>query len=194
MECALAPFSLRHTCAVQRNNNGEVHTHKSTPRRLLKAKAKSRIPYAKPPIGQLRFSIPEPPEPWEDVRDATNECNICIQYDKVKGTIVGDEDCLYLNVYSPQLENEGSQLPVMEDDISDTDKLVRERMITMWTNFAKYSNPTPDIDDVITTKWEPTGDSKMAYLFIDDKLTMKTEPYPARTKLYEELYKKYENL
>ncbi|XP_028178028.1 esterase FE4-like [Ostrinia furnacalis] len=72
------------------------------------------VPYAKPPVGELRFSVPVPPEPWEGVRDATKNCNICAQLDRATQSVVGDEDCLYLNVYSPKLPaSDDSLLPVM---------------------------------------------------------------------------------
>ncbi|XP_039755547.1 esterase FE4-like [Pararge aegeria] len=72
------------------------------------------IPYAKPPVNQLRFSAPQPPEPWEGVRDATKESNVCSQYDTEKLKVVGDEDCLYLNVYTPCLpKTDTALLPVM---------------------------------------------------------------------------------
>ncbi|XP_013176488.1 PREDICTED: juvenile hormone esterase-like isoform X1 [Papilio xuthus] len=70
------------------------------------------IPYAKPPLGSLRFKAPQPPEPWEDVRDATVEGNVSAQVDQMAGRqYVGDENCLFLNVYTPRLE--GPPLPVM---------------------------------------------------------------------------------
>ncbi|CAG4978421.1 unnamed protein product [Colias eurytheme] len=70
------------------------------------------IPYAKPPLGSLRFKAPQPPEPWEGVRDATAEGNLCPQIDLVfEKTYVGDENCLFLNVYTPNLD--GEFLPVM---------------------------------------------------------------------------------
>ncbi|KAM3966209.1 juvenile hormone esterase-like [Aphomia sociella] len=72
------------------------------------------VPYAKPPVGELRFKIPSPPEPWVGVRDAKKTCNICVQYDRVNSTFVGSEDCLYLNVYTPIVsESDLSLLPVM---------------------------------------------------------------------------------
>ncbi|KAL4715845.1 hypothetical protein ACJJTC_014577 [Scirpophaga incertulas] len=72
------------------------------------------IPYAKPPVGDLRFSVPVPPESWEGIRDATQDCNICAQFDKLTQNVIGDEDCLYLNVYTPTLSNNDSgPLPVM---------------------------------------------------------------------------------
>ncbi|XP_067006808.2 esterase E4 [Anabrus simplex] len=61
------------------------------------------IPYAKPPIGPLRFQPPQPAEPWDGIRDALREGAVCMYYDKKKGICIGDEDCLFLNVYTPRL-------------------------------------------------------------------------------------------
>ncbi|XP_063223155.1 fatty acyl-CoA hydrolase precursor, medium chain-like isoform X4 [Bacillus rossius redtenbacheri] len=70
------------------------------------------IPYAKPPVGPLRFKPPEDPEPWTGTRDALAEGPICVQGDMFSGELVGDEDCLFLNVYTPQLATR-SPKPVM---------------------------------------------------------------------------------
>ncbi|CAG9087589.1 unnamed protein product [Plutella xylostella] len=73
------------------------------------------IPFAQPPVGDLRFRIPEPPTPWEGVRDATKECTfISAQMDHASGSVKGGEDCLYLNVHTPALALGGTcLLPVM---------------------------------------------------------------------------------
>ncbi|XP_028635126.1 pyrethroid hydrolase Ces2a-like [Grammomys surdaster] len=82
------------------------------------------IPFAKPPVGPLRFAPPEDPEPWSDVRDATSEPAMCLQTDvmsieamkEMKLTMLPipmSEDCLYLNIYTPAHAHEGSNLPVM---------------------------------------------------------------------------------
>ncbi|XP_053608207.1 juvenile hormone esterase-like [Plodia interpunctella] len=74
------------------------------------------IPYAKPPIGPLRFSDPLPPESWEGTRDATKPCNVCFQKVMLSpdNSLIGDEDCLYLNVYTPELLTKCSSLrPVL---------------------------------------------------------------------------------
>uniref|UniRef100_A0A1B6HYT8 Carboxylic ester hydrolase n=1 Tax=Homalodisca liturata TaxID=320908 RepID=A0A1B6HYT8_9HEMI len=60
------------------------------------------IPYAKPPIGKLRFKLPETVERWEGVRIATKEGNDTLQKHMLLRKIVGDEDCLYLNVHTTQ--------------------------------------------------------------------------------------------
>ena len=39
------------------------------------------VPYAKPPIGELRFEAPQTPEPWSGVRDATKYGPSCAQND-----------------------------------------------------------------------------------------------------------------
>ncbi|XP_060525641.1 juvenile hormone esterase-like [Cylas formicarius] len=71
------------------------------------------IPYASPPIGKLRYQSPIPPEPWNNVRDATKEgpsCFFIIDYFPDDGP--KSEDCLYLNVYTPSLNN-SEKLAVM---------------------------------------------------------------------------------
>ncbi|XP_020709423.2 juvenile hormone esterase-like [Athalia rosae] len=68
------------------------------------------IPFAAPPVGKLRFADPQPPQSWEGIREAMQEEPKCPQFDPFLKKIVGDEDCLYLNVASKSLE--GSR-PVM---------------------------------------------------------------------------------
>ncbi|XP_012543069.1 esterase FE4 [Monomorium pharaonis] len=62
------------------------------------------IPYAKPPIGDLRFKDPVPVEPWSGDRDATKHGNIAIQMNFFTNKVEGDEDCLYLNVYTTKID------------------------------------------------------------------------------------------
>ncbi|XP_016907128.2 esterase FE4 [Apis cerana] len=64
------------------------------------------IPYAKPNVGSDKFQISEPAEPWEDVYDATVHRSACPFYCIIKKEIIGEEDCLYLNVYTPVLDKE----------------------------------------------------------------------------------------
>nr|XP_048287097.1 liver carboxylesterase-like isoform X2 [Myodes glareolus] len=72
------------------------------------------IPFAKPPVGPLRFAPPEPPEPWSGVRDGTSHPAMCLQtIGGAKDRISMSEDCLYLNIYTPAHAHEGSNLPVM---------------------------------------------------------------------------------
>ncbi|PZC74214.1 hypothetical protein B5X24_HaOG200148 [Helicoverpa armigera] len=71
------------------------------------------IPYAQPPLGKLRFKAPLPPLPWEGTRSALEHGPKCIQQSVFTGAIEhGSEDCLYLNVYSPDIKPI-RQLPVM---------------------------------------------------------------------------------
>ncbi|XP_076286448.1 cholinesterase-like [Lasioglossum baleicum] len=64
------------------------------------------IPYAEPPVRELRFRPPVLIQPWTEVFDATEEGPTCPQFDTLfdKNTYMGDEDCLNLNVYTPMLD------------------------------------------------------------------------------------------
>jgi len=59
------------------------------------------VPYAAPPVGELRFRAPEPVERWDGVRDATRWAPRAPQPDLTGRGFIGEEDCLYLNVYAP---------------------------------------------------------------------------------------------
>ena len=73
------------------------------------------IPYAAPPVGRLRWQPPQPPSPWQGVRDVKTFGTPCWQpriegfYDR--GPIERSEDCLYLNVWTRNREGDG--MPVM---------------------------------------------------------------------------------
>lgn len=70
------------------------------------------IPYAKPPIGDLRFRAPQKPEPWVGTLDATQASAAAPQGQGITPLDNGmNEDCLYLNIASPQTDNK--KRPVM---------------------------------------------------------------------------------
>ncbi len=66
------------------------------------------IPYAAPPVGNLRFAPPQDHAGWTGTLDARNFRSACVQDD---GS--GSEDCLFLNVFFPEDAEPGDNLPVM---------------------------------------------------------------------------------
>ncbi|XP_028908042.1 carboxylesterase 3 isoform X4 [Ornithorhynchus anatinus] len=83
------------------------------------------IPFARPPVGPLRFSPPQPAESWDGVRDATTFPPICLQDLEMMGRLKElmdikeyllptSEDCLFLNVYTPaRCAERKDKLPVL---------------------------------------------------------------------------------
>jgi para-nitrobenzyl esterase len=67
------------------------------------------IPFAQPPVGDFRFCPPRPVEPWTGTRLATDYGNSCPQGTHVIPGMAAsgsrDEDCLYLNVYTPKADS-----------------------------------------------------------------------------------------
>lgn len=65
------------------------------------------IPFAKPPIDSLRWKAPQTPNAWTTTLSTTSFAPACPQKSFTQGdttsTLIGDEDCLYLNVWTPQV-------------------------------------------------------------------------------------------
>jgi len=71
------------------------------------------LPYASPPVGDLRWRPPQPPAPWKGVRDATQFAPSCPQAPTLDaGPGPFSEDCLYLNVSTPTLRRHANR-PVL---------------------------------------------------------------------------------
>ncbi len=74
------------------------------------------IPYAAPPVGDLRWKAPQPAEKWQGKRDATAFGSRCMQEHPYADMIFRDpgisEDCLTLNVWTPA-KDKHAKLPVM---------------------------------------------------------------------------------
>lgn len=82
------------------------------------------VPFAQPPVGELRFKAPKLPLKWEHVLDVTNLPASCFQaidteFDRFKGVDMWNpntelsEDCLYLNVWEPAASTNSSKRAVM---------------------------------------------------------------------------------
>jgi para-nitrobenzyl esterase len=107
------------------------------------------IPYATPPVGDLRWRPPQPAARWTGPLDASHFANHCPQTASPFGTASSSEDCLYLNVFAP---NKGpgkghvKGLPVMfwihgggltvgESDDYDPTRLVGQGVIVVTINY-----------------------------------------------------------
>jgi para-nitrobenzyl esterase len=77
------------------------------------------VPFARPPLGEFRWTPPQPPAAWQGVRQATQFANSCPQAPFPTNSVYSgiapppiNEDCLYLNIWTPA-KSADSRLPVM---------------------------------------------------------------------------------
>lgn len=96
----------------------------------------------------MRFKAPQPVKPWDGVRSAKEFGSVCYQFDiVVTKQVIGTEDCLYLNVYTPDIKPK-KPLPVMfwihggglicgsgNDDFYGPDYLIRHDVVVVTINY-----------------------------------------------------------
>jgi para-nitrobenzyl esterase len=96
------------------------------------------IPYAQPPVGELRYTTPAPHQAWKDTLNATNFGSSATQ--PAGNKVVGSEDCLYLNLYTPAIDS-------------------HKRAVVVWVHGGSMTNGSgngmnghafADKDDIIT--------------------------------------------
>lgn len=85
-------------------NDGEILGRYMTSRNGRPIQAFLGIPFASPPVGDLRFRAPQKVKPWNGTLSAQNEQSKCPQIDSFS-LFEGNEDCLYVNVYVPERES-----------------------------------------------------------------------------------------
>ncbi|XP_046417200.1 venom carboxylesterase-6-like [Neodiprion fabricii] len=78
------------------------------------------VPYAEPPMGELRFKVARPVSPWLDALIANRVSSTCMQYSLMTqlmgpSGMTQSEDCLYLNIYTPVMKSTkaSKRLPVI---------------------------------------------------------------------------------
>jgi len=104
-----------------------------------KVRAFKGIPYAAPPVGNLRWQAPQPAAKWKGVRPAKEFGNHCVQTNPFPDMIFRDpgqsEDCLTLNVWTP-ISPAGQRLPVMV--------WMQDRLSVRSVRLPRRKNPEPD--------------------------------------------------
>lgn len=99
--------SLKYTQGIVQNTKyGKVQGYQENEGKTLIWKG---IPYAKAPVGELRWKAPVDPDSFTNTLDATKDGNVGIQLSN--GKIIGGEDCLNLDIYRPNTNQ--TNLPVL---------------------------------------------------------------------------------
>lgn len=112
--CAIVMSLLNLIFSTQLYAGVLIHTPNGTVEGSLENKIQTflGIPYATPPVGKLRWKAPQPIKPWEGILKTTEYAPLCSQKGVLSGSFMGQEDCLYINVWAPEKKS-NEALPVV---------------------------------------------------------------------------------
>ncbi|CAK1603850.1 unnamed protein product [Parnassius mnemosyne] len=78
---------------------------------------------------------------------------------------------------------------ILPETPTEDDQLVIDRITTLWTNFVKYGDPTPETTELLRVKWLPVEKDVLYYLDIDKELIIKRRPFHDRMAFWDLFYK-----
>ncbi|CAB3256517.1 unnamed protein product [Arctia plantaginis] len=77
----------------------------------------------------------------------------------------------------------------MDQKPSDEDQLIIDRITTLWTNFAKYGQPVPQVTELLPVQWPAVTKQTQYYLNIDSELEVKKRIFKQRMTMWNLFYK-----
>lgn len=136
------------TTPLVKTSLGDIKGREIKTRSGRKLAAFFNVPYAKPPLGDRRFSRPEPVDPWGPAAtlDASKvKVKACTQktaiFPESERILIGSEDCLYLNVYSTNLPSSPSsdrQGQAASAAAEDSNNGTRKLPVVIWIHGGAF--------------------------------------------------------
>ncbi|XP_014204711.1 esterase E4-like [Copidosoma floridanum] len=140
------------------------------------------IPYAQKSTGSLRFKDPVRAEPWSGTKDAIDFGPMCTQYDPVLDIMGGSDDCLYLNVYTKDVDPH-ARLPVMvwihgggfqfgsaHDDLYGADFLMKKDVVLVSFNYRLGILGFLNLDHEVATGNQGLKDQVFALQWVQENI------------------------
>ncbi|KOB64385.1 Uncharacterized protein OBRU01_24312 [Operophtera brumata] len=98
--------------------------------------------------------------------------------------LINEEEAAHADELSYQFD-----VSYMTEEPTPQDQIVIDRVTTLWTNFAKYGNPTPATSELLPVTWTPVSQDALFYLDIDSEISVKKRPFHERMAFWELFYK-----
>ncbi|XP_045479791.1 juvenile hormone esterase-like [Harmonia axyridis] len=79
----------------------------------------------------------------------------------------------------------------MGTELDEASQRISQRLLKLWTNFAKYGNPTIEKDEIVPVEWKPVTKDHLYYLDIGEELSLQENPEADRMVFWDNLYQSH---